>query len=71
MATGRSPLGPATGVAKAQFAGRNYTDMGGADRHVAVELSYAAVSANSGDPTPSQPLLYGLDVSGVIANGGE
>jgi hypothetical protein len=40
--------------------------MAGADRHVAVELTAAAVSANAGDPVPSQPLLYGLEVSGVV-----
>jgi hypothetical protein len=39
--------------------------MGGADRHVAVELASPAVSANTGDPTPSQPLVYGLDIAGV------
>jgi hypothetical protein len=66
MAATRSPLGLATGVAKAQFAGRNYSDTAGADRHVAVELSCPAVSANAGDPTPSQPLIYGLEVSGVV-----
>jgi hypothetical protein len=66
MAAARSSLGSATGVAKAQFAGRNYSDMAGADRHVAVELTAAAVSANAGDPVPSQPLLYGLEVSGVV-----
>ena len=65
MASTRSPLGTSTGVAKAQFAGRNLSDMGGADRHVAVELASPAVSANTGDPTPSQPLVYGLDIAGV------
>lgn len=66
MAASRSPLGLATGVAKAQFAGRNYSDTAGADRHVAVELSCPASPANTGDPTPSQPLIYGLEVSGVV-----
>ncbi|MFM8497790.1 MAG: hypothetical protein ACKOEM_20045 [Planctomycetia bacterium] len=66
MAVARSPLGSATGVAKAQFAGRNYSDLAGADRHVAVELTCASAPANTGDPTPSQPLLYGLEVLGVV-----
>jgi hypothetical protein len=66
MASTRSPLGLATGVAKAQFAGRNYSDTAGADRHVAVELTCPATAANAGDPTPSQPLIYGLEVSGVV-----
>jgi hypothetical protein len=66
MVSTRSALGLATGVAKAQFAGRNYTDNAGADRHVAVELTCPAVPANAGDPTPSQPLIYGLEVAGVV-----
>lgn len=67
MASSRSALGQATGVAKAQFAGRNYSDMGGADRHVAVELSGPAMPA---DQSPSEVLLYGLEVAGVASNGG-
>jgi len=66
MVSTRSALGLATGVAKAQFAGRNYTDNAGADRHIAVELTCPAVPANAGDPTPSQPLIYGLEVAGVV-----
>lgn len=69
MAAARSPLGTATGVAKAQFAGRNFSDMGGADRHVAVELSGPMTNANPSDPAPSEVLLYGLEVAGVEANG--
>jgi hypothetical protein len=65
MSATRSALGLATGVAKAQFAGRNYTDMGGADRHIAVELSGDAASANANDPAASQPLIYGLEIEGV------
>lgn len=66
MASNRSPLGLATGVAKAQFAGRNYSDMGGADRHVAVELSGPAVDSAQ---TPSEVLLYGMEVNGVSGSG--
>lgn len=69
MAASRSALGTATGVATAQFAGRNYTDMGGADRHVAVELSVDASLANVGNPEPSEVLIYGLEVAGVRVNG--
>lgn len=70
LSAARSPLGQATGVAKAQFAGRNYSDMGGADRHVAVELSGDSVLANETDPTPSEVLLYAMEVNGVMENGG-
>lgn len=69
MASSRSPLGLATGVAKAQFAGRNYTDNAGADRHIALELSTPFVAANAGDASPSEVLLYGLDMNGVVAGG--
>jgi hypothetical protein len=69
MASSRSPLGPATGVAKAMFAGRAFSDMGGGDKHVAVELAGPMVSAGSSDPTPSEVLLYGMDVSGVVTDG--
>jgi hypothetical protein len=71
MASSRSPLGLATGVAKAQFAGRNYTDNAGADRHIALELSTSFAAANAGDPSPSEVLLYGLDMNGVVAGGGK
>lgn len=69
MAAARSSLGTATGVARAQFAGRNFSDMAGADRHVAVELSGAPVTANSADQTPPEILLYGLEVAGVVGDG--
>ena len=71
MASSRSPLGLATGVAKAQFAGRNYTDNAGADRHIALELSTSFSAANTGDPSPSEVLLYGLDMNGVVVGGGK
>ncbi len=70
MSSTRSSLGLSTGVAKAQFAGRNYSDMGGADRHVAVELSGPSVLAGTADSAPSEVLLYGLEVNGVLDNGG-
>ena len=70
MASNRSPLGLATGVAKAQFAGRNYTDNAGADRHISLELSTRFVAANAADPSPSEVLLYGLDMNGVVIGGG-
>lgn len=69
MAAARSPLGQSTGVAKAQFAGRSYSDLAGADRHVAIELSSPALPANAGDPAPSQAVLYALHVSGVLDGG--
>lgn len=69
MIATRSPLGIATGVSKAQFAGRVYADMLGGDRDVAVELSSDAVNANSGDPEPSSHLIYGFEISGVTNDG--
>ncbi len=69
MAADRSSLGTATGVATAQFAGRNYSDMGGADRHVAVELAGGGQSANASDPVPSRPTIYALEVAGVLGDG--
>lgn len=69
MVSTRSPLGLSTGVAKAQFAGRAYSDMSGADRDVALELSGDAVPANAGDAEPSRPLIYDIEVSGVAVNG--
>jgi hypothetical protein len=68
MAADRSTLGTATGVAKAQFAGRNYSDLAGADRHVAVELTSPARSADDGEPVAAAALIYGLEVSGVVTD---
>jgi len=69
MAAAQLPSGTATGLAKARFAGRSLTDMSSADRHVAIELLTEAVSANSTDPTPSEPTIYSIEVNGV-ADGG-
>jgi len=65
MQAARSALGLSTGMAKAQFAGRSLDDPGGADRHVAVELSCTPedVSANS---SPPEPIIYELEVRGVL-----
>jgi len=69
MSASRSPLGQATGVARAEFAGRNYSDMSGADRHVAVELSGDAISANEAEINPCEVLLYAMEVNGVMVDG--
>ena len=66
MAAQRSSLGLATGVAKAQFAGRSLEDTAGGDRHIAVQISYAPVPADAGNPAPPQPIVYGLEVRGVV-----
>lgn len=69
MSATRSPLGPATGVAQARFAGRAFTDNAGADRHLAVELTGAAAAVPTGSPNPSAVVLYGLEVAGAAADG--
>jgi len=66
MLATRSSLGLATGVAKAQFAGRSLEDTAGGDRHIAVQISYAPVAADAGNPAPPQPIVYGLEVRGVV-----
>ena len=68
MASSRTPFGPATGVAMARFAGRSLTDMSSSDRHIAIELSCQARSADAADLAPSKTVLYGLEVEGVDAN---
>jgi hypothetical protein len=70
MAFNRSALGTATGVAQARFASRKYADMAGADRHLAVELSGDSVPASATDATPPVPLIYALEVNGVLGDGG-
>jgi len=71
MSSTRSPLGLATGVAKAVFGGRSYSDMGGGDRDISIELSGESRPANAGDTEPTTPLIYALEMSGVIQNGGQ
>jgi hypothetical protein len=66
MSATRTSLGLSTGLAKAQFAGRSLSDMGGADRHLAVELSSDPRPANAGDPAPPEPVIYSLEVGGVV-----
>jgi len=68
MVSSRTPFGPATGVAMARFAGRSLTDMSSSDRHIAIELSSQARSADADDLAPSKTVLYGLEVEGVDAN---
>ena len=66
MVATRSPLGLATGVAKASFAGRSLEDTAGGDRHIAIQLSYAPIPADTGNPEPPHPIIYGLEVRGVV-----
>lgn len=60
----RSPLGPATGIAKAMFAGRSMEDIGSADRHLSVELSCDPQVNNASEPP--EAVIYGVEVRGVV-----
>lgn len=64
----RSSLGLATGVAKAQFAGRSYEDMGSSDRHIAVEFAHISQPVDPTVSSPSQVILHTVDVRGVVEN---
>lgn len=64
MSATRSALGLSTGQAKAVFAGRSLSDLGSADKHLAVELSCDPTQDNSNND-PAEALIYTLSVSGV------
>ena len=66
MASTRSPLGIATGVAKAIFGSRTAGDMSGADTHIAVELIVPSEIRTEIDAEAIQPILYGLTVNGIV-----
>lgn len=60
----------ATGVAKASFAGRVYTDATGEDQHVQVELYGRPAPANGGSDLVAQKfVMHSMTVNGVIDNG--
>ena len=74
-----SHLGVSTGVAKATFASRAYTDMAGEDQHLQIELT-AQPSRTSpfvrtnfwvkeGNAPGQQFILHSLTVNGVDPNG--
>jgi hypothetical protein len=65
MASNRVPLGHATGIATAKFAGRSYSDLGGADRHLAIEFSQIAVEVD-GDSTQPEARIYEYEINGVV-----
>lgn len=65
----RSALGLATGVAKAQFAGRSYEDMASSDRHIAVEFAHISQTVNPAVSSPSQVVLHSVEVRGVQEDG--
>lgn len=65
MKAARTSLGLATGLAQARFAGRSLDDLASSDRHLAVELSCDPVESAS-EATVSQPLVYALEVRGVV-----
>jgi len=67
LARGASHLGDATGVAKATFASRVYTDATGEDQHVQVELYGRPAPANGGtDLVPQRFVMHSMTVQGVI-----
>ena len=66
MASTRSQLGIATGVAKAIFGSRTAGDMSGADTHIAVELIVPSEIRTEIDAEAIQPILYGLTVNGIV-----
>lgn len=70
MSRNASALGIATGVAKAKFASRVYTDGVGEDQHVQVELLGRPTSANGGtDLEPQKFVMHSMTINGVIENG--
>jgi hypothetical protein len=74
-----SHLGLSTGVAKATFASRSYTDMEGADRHLQIELhgnptrtspfSRTNFWIKEENPPAEQFVMHSMTVNGVDANG--
>jgi hypothetical protein len=59
--------GDSTGVAKAMFAGRVYTDATGEDQHIQVELLARPYPANGGSNLVPQPfIMHSMTVNGVI-----
>ena len=65
MALERVPLGHATGIATARFAGRSYSDLAGVDRHLAIEFSQLSEEVTAGTTQPTAK-LYSYEVNGVI-----
>jgi hypothetical protein len=77
VSSSASPLGFATGVAKARFASRVYADMTGGDQHLQIELYGRPAQASKWQrtnfwnpdlaiPTPQQLVLHSLTVNGVV-----
>lgn len=67
MSHDASHLADATGVAKAKFASRVYTDSTGEDQHVQVELFGRPAPANGGsDLTPHKFVMHSMTINGVI-----
>lgn len=70
MSRSASALADATGVAKAMFAGRVYTDATGEDQHIQVELHSRPLPANGGsDMEPHKFVMHSMSINGVIDNG--
>ena len=67
MSRTASSLADATGVAKAMFASRVYTDSTGEDQHIQVELHGRPVAANGGDDlTPHRFVMHSMTIKGVV-----
>lgn len=69
MESDRTEIGAtASGVSIARFAGRGIDDAVGNDRHVAVEISSDQPSVIAAPPEPiaNQPIVYEVDVQGVV-----
>lgn len=72
MERAASSLADATGVAKAMFAGRVYTDATGEDQHIQVELHGRPHPANGGDDmAPQRFVMHSMTINGVIDESGE
>jgi hypothetical protein len=70
LARGASRLADATGVAKAMFAGRVFTDNTGEDQHIQVELHARPLPANEFNDLVPQPfIMHSMTINGVIDYG--
>ena len=79
LADDASHLGVSTGVAKATFASRAYTDMAGEDQHLMLEIhgdptrsskfSRTNFWIKEDNPDPNQFVMHSLTINGVDADG--
>ena len=70
MSQDASSLARATGVAKAMFASRHYTDATGEDQYLQVEILGRPHPDNGwGDMIGQQFVMHSLTIDGVVGNG--